>query len=178
MRKMRGVTKILGCKCNNQTIKLMMLAVVAIAGLYLLNAYKTGRIEGFSLLGNAASGDSAGMESSPLELPFDKDPPPFQGNKKETLLLIHAEWCGHCKKLMPDWKSFANNYKQQKSGPNIGVATLNEAKMKENVSEEIVKDWDVQSFPTILVVDEHYKKVAVYDGDRSVSAFETFANSR
>ena len=71
-----------------------------------------------------------------------------------------------------------NAYERGSKLKNICQERLNEAKMKENVSEEIVKDWDVQSFPTILVVDEHYKKVAVYDGDRSVSAFEAFANSR
>ena len=28
-----------------------------------------------------------------------------------NLMLFHADWCGHCKKMMPEWDAFQSSYK-------------------------------------------------------------------
>ena len=47
------------------------------------------------------------------------------GNKG-TLALFHADWCGHCKRLMPEFENFEQSY----NGP-MSIMKVNEAQDKE-----------------------------------------------
>lgn len=82
-------------------------------------------------------------------------------NKKVTIALVYAQWCGHCK-----------SYKQ--SG--IFMKTAEEIKGKYNVefkeidadqNKDLVKKYGVNGFPTILAIGPNGEKLQEFTGDRS-----------
>ncbi|CAH2059702.1 unnamed protein product [Thlaspi arvense] len=76
-----------------------------------------------------------------------------------------APWCGHCKKLAPEWKKAANNLK--------GKVKLGHVNC--DVEQSIMSRFKVQGFPTIMVFGADKSSPYSYDGARSASAIESFA---
>lgn len=88
----------------------------------------------------------------------------FGTNKK--LVVIHAQWCGHCKELLKSggvWEEVKSKL------PGVPVQEIDEAG-----SPEIVKKLDVTSFPDIRVMDGD-ESVAKFDGERTADAIVDFA---
>ena len=76
---------------------------------------------------------------------------------------------------MPTWKEFINKYK---SNPVMGVGTINDASLKGEY-EKIKTKYDIKGYPTLFVVDTTSgEKISVYEGERTISALEEFANSQ
>ncbi|CAL5342353.1 unnamed protein product [Camellia sinensis] len=71
-------------------------------------------------------------------------------------------WCGHCKKLAPEWKKAARNLKGKVK---FGHVDCDAEKNKFNV----------QGFPTILVFGADKDSPLPYEGARTASAIESFA---
>ena len=114
-RRTRGL-KVFGCTCDNNTMKLLLLVAVCVAGLYLVNSMQM-NMEGYGTINT-----NSGMESTPLDIPFDKNYPPIKGNGNDTFILVHADWCGHCKKLLPTWSEFLSKSKTNGVSTNIPPA--------------------------------------------------------
>ncbi|XP_078179678.1 protein disulfide isomerase-like 2-3 [Carex rostrata] len=76
-----------------------------------------------------------------------------------------APWCGHCKKLAPEWKRASNNLKGK---VNLGHVNCDEEK-------SLMSRFNVQGFPTILVFGDDKKSPFVYEGARTAAAIESFA---
>ncbi|KAK9663914.1 hypothetical protein RND81_14G006000 [Saponaria officinalis] len=76
-----------------------------------------------------------------------------------------APWCGHCKKLAPEWKKAANNLK--------GKVKLGHVNCDEEKS--FMSRFNVQGFPTILVFGADKDTPTPYEGARTASAIESFA---
>jgi thiol-disulfide isomerase/thioredoxin len=79
----------------------------------------------------------------------------FKGRK--SLLLLHMEGCGHCKKLMPEWDKFTQMN-------NTSIVTT---AVEKDDDRALVKRYGVEGFPTILLLDSNGKKLDTYDGDRN-----------
>ncbi|GAA0154747.1 chaperone [Lithospermum erythrorhizon] len=76
-----------------------------------------------------------------------------------------APWCGHCKKLAPEWKKAANNLQ--------GKVKLGHVDC--DVEKSLMGRFNVQGFPTIMVFGADKDSPIVYDGARTASAIESFA---
>ena len=79
----------------------------------------------------------------------------FKGRK--SLLLLHMEGCGHCKKLMPEWDKFAETN-------NTSIITK---LVEKDDDRALVKRYGVKGFPTILLLDSNGKKLDTYGGPRT-----------
>jgi len=83
---------------------------------------------------------SEAFESSCTELPTKLKP-----NDKQ-LVLFYADWCGHCKKLKPDWDEVASQVGDEKMiKVNVGDGT---EEQKKTMSE-----YGIQGFPTIIIFE-------------------------
>ena len=78
-------------------------------------------------------------------------------DKKIVLILYHADWCPHCKDMMPEWDKVRSN-----PPPMCTVKTVEESEIPENEMDR------VEGFPT--VVAEVDGKLHNYSGERTASA--------
>ncbi|XP_057210618.1 protein disulfide isomerase family A, member 8 isoform X2 [Triplophysa rosa] len=79
----------------------------------------------------------------------------------ETLLVkFYAPWCGHCKKLAPEFESAANRLK--------GTVTL--AKVDCTANTETCKKYGVTGYPTLKIF-RNGQESSSYDGPRSAGFF-------
>ena len=89
---------------------------------------------------------------------------PLEGfNQGDKFILYHMNECGHCKKMMPEWDKLPSQYK--------GVTIM---KKERNDSKSDIEKYNIQSFPTMLIINKNGKKVTEYTGDRNKNAFLKF----
>ena len=79
------------------------------------------------------------------------------------IVLFYAPWCGHCKKLMPEFDEFAKEKKGDKKIKIIKVDCVENTKM--------AKKYGIESFPTIKCLKDG-KQVSEYTGERTKFAFK------
>ncbi|KAL3849020.1 hypothetical protein ACJIZ3_010902 [Penstemon smallii] len=87
--------------------------------------------------------------------------------KSKDLWIVEffAPWCGHCKKLAPEWKKAANSLKGQVKLGHVDC----------DAEKSLMSRFSVQGFPTILVFGADKDSPYPYEGARSASAIESFA---
>ncbi|URE14447.1 Ubiquitin-like autophagy protein Apg12 [Musa troglodytarum] len=87
--------------------------------------------------------------------------------KSKDLWIVEffAPWCGHCKKLAPEWKKAANNLKGKVK---LGHVDCDAEK------QSLMSRFNVQGFPTILVFGLDKRSPYPYEGARTASAIEAF----
>ena len=78
--------------------------------------------------------------------------------------LYYVEWCGHCKKMMPEWNKLENYYNGSRD---IMVE-------KVNTSNDIAKKENIKGFPTIRLYKD--SNIIEYDGPRDMNGFKIFLN--
>ncbi|KAK9133181.1 hypothetical protein Scep_012709 [Stephania cephalantha] len=87
--------------------------------------------------------------------------------KSKDLWIVEffAPWCGHCKKLAPEWKKAAKNLQ--------GKVKLGHVDC--DAEKSVATVFNVQGFPTILVFGADKDSPSPYEGVRAASAIESFA---
>ena len=95
----------------------------------------------------------------PTEIPTDI--PEYLKNKE--LILFHADWCGHSKKLMPVWEELS-----------VELGNYNLRSVESKNKKEIRK-YKIKAYPTILFVDNKINYIIQYTGDRSLFDLIQFA---
>ncbi|BAF25245.1 protein disulfide isomerase-like 2-3 precursor [Oryza sativa Japonica Group] len=87
--------------------------------------------------------------------------------KSKDLWIVEffAPWCGHCKKLAPEWKKAAKNLKGQVKLGHVDC----------DAEKSLMSKYKVEGFPTILVFGADKESPFPYQGARVASAIESFA---
>lgn len=92
---------------------------------------------------------------------------------KKSLVLFHAEWCGHCKRFMPEWDKISSEIESME-GEDVILAKVECGDTKENEAHKnIMKKYNIQGYPTILSFDESGNH-SEYEGERSKSGIFKF----
>ena len=96
---------------------------------------------------------------------------------KPKVVLIHAEWCGHCKRLMPDWKimkeDLMTNHKMTEDDFfEIESEELHEKLPEVNKYVHIGEPIQTEGYPTIGKI--HKGKFIKYGGERTVGGLTNF----
>ena len=87
---------------------------------------------------------------------------------KAIFALYKANWCGHCKLLLPIWNKVQSKYKKG----NIKFETYDSV----NDADHIEK-MKIQGFPTIHIKNaSDPSKYEEYNGERTVEGFEEYIN--
>ena len=89
------------------------------------------------------------------------------GNPK-SMIYFHMNGCGHCKKFTPTWDNFSSKY--------VGPLKLMKYEQKE-AGKEMLEKYEIQGFPTVILVDDK-GDFKTYEGDRTISGLESFANNQ
>ena len=92
----------------------------------------------------------------------------FVGKAKAALVEFYAPWCGHCKKLAPEWAK-------------LGLAAEGNSRIiigKVNADEysSLGARFGVTAFPTIKYFPADMMDPEIYEGERTAEAFVKFLN--
>ncbi|KAI7744121.1 hypothetical protein M8C21_030371 [Ambrosia artemisiifolia] len=118
------------------------------------------------LSGKTTGGSSEKSESSvSVELNSRNFDELVVKSKDLWMVEFFAPWCGHCKKLAPEWKKAAKNLQ--------GKVKLGHVNCDDEKS--LMSRYKVQGFPTILVFGADKENPITYEGARTASAIESFA---
>ncbi|XP_077221023.1 protein disulfide isomerase-like 2-3 [Tasmannia lanceolata] len=118
------------------------------------------------LNGKATGGSSEKTEkSASVELNSRNFDELVLKSKDVWIVEFFAPWCGHCKKLAPEWKKAADNLK--------GKVKLGHVDC--DAEKSLMSRFNVQGFPTILVFGADKDSPFPYEGARAASAIESFA---
>jgi protein disulfide-isomerase-like protein len=90
----------------------------------------------------------------------------------KALVLFHADWCGHCKKFMPQWDAMSKEINDSESGVKLVKVECGDASNNEKHAE-IMKKYSIKGYPTILSFDEAGNH-SEYEGDRSKEGITQF----
>lgn len=91
----------------------------------------------------------------------------FENNGGPQFVAFTAEWCGHCKKCMPDLLKL-----QQENLENVSVIIVDSDK-----DTELVKQHKIQGFPTIRMYPQGLNNIDNYkefNGERNLDGFKSF----
>ena len=90
-------------------------------------------------------------------------------NNKDVLVKFYAEWCGHCKKLAPIYKTVAETLKENEMIKLVEIdATKND-----------VEGISVHSFPTVYLYQAGKKKTPLkFEGDRTEEGITKFLQEK
>merc|ERR1719237_40112 len=84
---------------------------------------------------------------------------------KDVLLEVYAPWCGHCKKLEPEYSKLAKKIKKEELTDLISIAKIDGV-----ANDSPVETVDWSGFPTIFFVKAGTSEPIVYDGERTAKA--------
>lgn len=88
----------------------------------------------------------------------------------KVIILYHANWCGHCRNMMPEWEKFESAYnKSSNEILNTYKTRISIIKYEESSNAEKIQEANVQGFPTIKI--ESRGAINEYRGDRTAFAF-------
>lgn len=85
-----------------------------------------------------------------------------------SLILFYAEWCGHCKKLIPIWDALKDLLPSDKLNI-LKISCVEKEKECHAIKE-------IQGYPTIIFVNIKNNNKIVYSGERTPEAIINFIN--
>ena len=80
------------------------------------------------------------------------------------MLLIHATWCGHCKRFTPVYQQLCIKL-NKKNNDDFPCLAIEDAELSQK--PELVKALNFRGYPTIKFFDQRGKIISDYDGERS-----------
>ena len=90
-----------------------------------------------------------------------------------TVVEFFAPWCGHCKKLAPEWETAAGALKSE-STPPITLASVDVT-----TERALGEKYDIKGFPTIKIFEGHdATNAADYEGPREAGGIVSFLKKR
>ena len=100
-------------------------------------------------------------------LNFDKTAEP----KSAWLILFYAPWCGHCKKMAPDFERLAEHY-HRASPQRVHIGRVDATQ-----HSGLATRFDIKGYPTLVLL-RGGERLADYSGERTFDALSQFVDEQ
>ncbi|XP_072103209.1 protein disulfide-isomerase A6 [Mobula birostris] len=122
------------------------------------------------------SGDSKSGKKDVITLTDDNFDENVIGSSDIWIVEFFAPWCGHCKRLEPEWAEAATEVREQ-TGGKVKLAAVDAT-----TSQMLASRYGIRGYPTIKIFHKDEDTPVDYDGGRSKSdivarALELFAEN-
>ena len=79
----------------------------------------------------------------------------INSGKEITITLYHVDWCPHCKKAMPEWSGFKEEYDGKLiNGYKVSCVDIDCSDDSDQRINDLLKHKNIESFPTIKATME------------------------
>ena len=96
-------------------------------------------------------------------------------NKEAIVYMFHVDWCPHCKKAMPEWTAFKNQYDGLEiNGYVIKCIDIDCTNEKSDVKSAMNK-YKITSFPTVKLIKE--EQTIDFDSKITRTSLGTFVDT-
>ena len=120
-------------------------------------------------LGSEAGAKTASSNGGAIEMAAEDLERYLSTTSTRTVVGVkfYAPWCGHCKKVAPEWDAFAAS-----SATSERVIVLKTDGSKPE-AKDLMKRFNIRGFPTIFFFGDG--ELAEFSGERTREGFDTFA---
>ena len=91
----------------------------------------------------------------------------FENDNSKKLVYFYMDSCGHCKNFTPTWDEFCNS-----NNSSITTHKIERAEAKDKLER-----YNINGFPTILLLDENNDKLKEFNGERTVKGLQSFVDA-
>ena len=91
---------------------------------------------------------------------------------KTVLIKFYTNWCGHCRRSIPDYEELSKQYKNDKS---VVIAQIDGDKSEDiiNILNKLRNGPKIHGYPTILLFKNNLY-VDIFNDDRTINAYKKF----
>jgi len=159
--EVKGIATVLSVDCESKEGKKLCKKLKVSTNSYALKHYKDGDFHKDYDRGEKVKSIITFLNDPTGELPWDEDPKAqdvihfenpahfnkFMKNEKgKVLTMFYAPWCGHCKRLKPDYQDLASELK--------GDAYLAAMNVDKPENSPISRKFNITGFPTLLFFED------------------------
>jgi thiol-disulfide isomerase/thioredoxin len=134
-------------------ITFVVLIIFIYAGVYAYNAFYANKIANkFSNVANAN-----------------------RTTKEVDLLFFHVDWCPHCKKALPEWNNFKQNYEGKEVNGYVVKCVDMDCTNETSDIARAINTYKIDSYPTIKMLKDN--QTIEFDSKITNSSLEQFVNT-
>ena len=90
---------------------------------------------------------------------------------KKSIVLFHADWCGHCKKFIPTWDKLSQKWNEKQDKVQFVKVECGNPKEKP-AHKDIMEKYNIKGYPTIMVFENGTP--TEYTNGRDEKSIESF----
>lgn len=107
------------------------------------------------------------VHASPIVLTSENFDKQVYESGKNSFLKFYAPWCGHCKKMAPDWDTLGKEYSNSKD--------ILIGKVDCTVEKDLCSKFKVSGYPTLKLFEPDENTIPEdYTKERTLESFKTF----
>jgi thiol-disulfide isomerase/thioredoxin len=98
-----------------------------------------------------------------------------RANKEVDILFFHVDWCPHCKKALPEWNNFKQNYEGKEVNGYVVKCVDMDCTNETSDITRAINTYKIDSYPTIKMLKEN--QTIEFDSKITNSSLEQFVNT-